>query len=498
MFVVFERGGGRVSRPSTKTQFPTRYEPQPAWQELAHSAVRSRRPQPPAWMAVLTSAWAPAKVSTTVVPHRKPFMTPYFFRKTLAITALLCSTFAFAAPTPLATLRGELRNFSPDGRYAAVFEGTGVVLYEVAGWKRLGEARFKLARSVSALLVDNDGRLAGLYDDQGTWIEIWEWKDRLAGVGAVKLAPAGSITLDNYQIVVEGMGQIYRGIRAAYDDSKKRILHEGERYTPFNFRCSPELYLTLAPRLTAKTTPEEIKAHGCKANETGPSSFGGPGRHRVWQSDLIVSETTSYWVYTGHPAHGPGEFVERDGKASFSVISPSRTVEYTTKPGSTEVIKISTAQYDLLAGPAWQIRPKAPDAPAFELAHLKVAGYVPRRVSPEGKLIAFSNGEFTKVFAAETVLDRYAGMDPAILQDLLMEKISAALRDKRAVEALPHFERLAKTGAVLPESFYYYRIETLEAAGKKADARESANQYLEKYGKKGKYYSQVISLLARL
>ncbi len=104
--------------------------------------------------------------------------------------------------------------------------------------------------------------------------------------------------------------------------------------------------------------------------------------------------------------------------------------------------------------------------------------------------------------------DPYPGMDKGVVVDIVMKKITAAIKAgenataaNKAGEyakALTEFSFLEKQGEKLPESFYYYYTETLEKTGKKAEAREHANDYLKRYGKGGKYYSQVIEIISRL
>jgi hypothetical protein len=94
--------------------------------------------------------------------------------------------------------------------------------------------------------------------------------------------------------------------------------------------------------------------------------------------------------------------------------------------------------------------------------------------------------------------DPYPGMDKGVVVDIVMKKITAAIKAGEHAKALTEFSFLEKQGEKLPESFYYYYTETLEKTGKKAEAREHANDYLKRYGKGGKYYSQVIEIISRL
>lgn len=86
--------------------------------------------------------------------------------------------------------------------------------------------------------------------------------------------------------------------------------------------------------------------------------------------------------------------------------------------------------------------------------------------------------------------------------DLLMAKITAALKAEKPAEALPAFVELEgmepSLQNPLPESFKFFYIDTLDKTGDKAKALKRAEAYLDKYGKNGKYYGQVIEIMSRL
>ncbi|PWF49177.1 hypothetical protein [Massilia glaciei] len=107
-------------------------------------------------------------------------------------------------------------------------------------------------------------------------------------------------------------------------------------------------------------------------------------------------------------------------------------------------------------------------------------------------------GHYFELVSSDPSLDPYAGMDRSIVLELLMTKITNAIKENKHEEALPHFVRLEKLGTPLPESFYYYYIQALAGANQKLDAKTRATNYLTTYGKKGKYYAKVIELLAQL
>ncbi len=90
------------------------------------------------------------------------------------------------------------------------------------------------------------------------------------------------------------------------------------------------------------------------------------------------------------------------------------------------------------------------------------------------------------------------GLEKDIEVDILTTRITGLLKDGKTAEALPLFEKLEGMNVKLPESFDFYYIDTLDKAGNAAKAVERSEAYLKKYGKKAKYYGQVIEIVSRL
>lgn len=103
-------------------------------------------------------------------------------------------------------------------------------------------------------------------------------------------------------------------------------------------------------------------------------------------------------------------------------------------------------------------------------------------------------------FALLGISTPYAeSLDKSIQADILMKKITNALEKNRPAEGLPFFEELEALDMPLPESFYFYYIDTLDKSGVNADKTfERAEKYLTSYGKKGKYYERVIDIMSRV
>jgi len=86
--------------------------------------------------------------------------------------------------------------------------------------------------------------------------------------------------------------------------------------------------------------------------------------------------------------------------------------------------------------------------------------------------------------------------NPGLKTDVTMAKITALLKASRYEDALPYFEQLERSQVVLPEFFYYYQIDTLYRTKNVSQTLLKSQAYLEKFGKKGRHYSEVISISA--
>jgi len=82
--------------------------------------------------------------------------------------------------------------------------------------------------------------------------------------------------------------------------------------------------------------------------------------------------------------------------------------------------------------------------------------------------------------------------------DILMAKIMKAIKAERAVDALPSFAELESMEPTLKkplsENFHYYYIDALNNSGDFVKALSRSDIYLEKFGKKGKHYGEVIEV----
>lgn len=112
----------------------------------------------------------------------------------------------------------------------------------------------------------------------------------------------------------------------------------------------------------------------------------------------------------------------------------------------------------------------------------------------------FKNGDLERECALKDCdpnYDPYEGFDEKTKNDIVMSKITTAIKEERYRDALPHFAYLEKINKNLPESFYFYQIQSLSKAGRSEDATNKAKDYLKRYGSNSKYYAEVIEILGR-
>lgn len=112
-------------------------------------------------------------------------------------------------------------------------------------------------------------------------------------------------------------------------------------------------------------------------------------------------------------------------------------------------------------------------------------------------------GEFRKAYGNYfdiLVREPYPDMDKDIVVDIEMSKIKSVIEKKNASPGeykniLPSFYYLETKLDDLPESFYYYFIEVLAKQYRLDLVKVRATDYIKKYGKNGKYYTEVIQRL---
>lgn len=91
----------------------------------------------------------------------------------------------------------------------------------------------------------------------------------------------------------------------------------------------------------------------------------------------------------------------------------------------------------------------------------------------------------------------YKKLDHKIKKEVMMSKIIAAIKEDRYKDALPYFSSLERHDNNLPESFYFYYIQSLSKVGYQQDTNVKAQEYLKKYGSNAKYYAEVIEIMGR-
>lgn len=113
------------------------------------------------------------------------------------------------------------------------------------------------------------------------------------------------------------------------------------------------------------------------------------------------------------------------------------------------------------------------------------------------KFVAFSCGDFTTFYKAEDLLNPYLGYDKDVAIDMAMAKITKSISNNDNKDALLYMNYLLTLDEKLPEAFYPQYIKVLEATKNVASAKRVANVYIQKYGKAGKFYGEMIEVLSR-
>lgn len=113
-------------------------------------------------------------------------------------------------------------------------------------------------------------------------------------------------------------------------------------------------------------------------------------------------------------------------------------------------------------------------------------------------------GEFNDLYRDFIKLvyrDPYKDLPDDVVTDLVMEKITTAIKNRDYANAIPNFIYLEERSEKLPESFWYFYMETASNVNDndndKTKVRALGMKYIKDYGKNGKYYDKVISLMAK-
>lgn len=123
----------------------------------------------------------------------------------------------------------------------------------------------------------------------------------------------------------------------------------------------------------------------------------------------------------------------------------------------------------------------------------------------------YINNELIKECGIRECDDPYNSLDldEKTKVNIIMSKITTAIKEERYKNALVYFISLEKHSSNLPESFYFYQIQTLLNASHRGGHSMGADrallqavdikaqEYLKKYGSKGKYYAEVVEIMGR-
>jgi len=94
--------------------------------------------------------------------------------------------------------------------------------------------------------------------------------------------------------------------------------------------------------------------------------------------------------------------------------------------------------------------------------------------------------------------DPYAKFDDETALKIIVKKITTLIENGSYTDSLFYFSMWERRQENLPEEFYYYYAKALEQTGNKEKSMKYATKYLNKYGKDGGHYEQIIELIALL
>jgi hypothetical protein len=428
---------------------------------------------------------------------------------------------------PVATLQGQFRNFSPDGRLAVVQEGEGLRIYDTATWKPSPLLAPRAARSgdFPSICVDNDGKVAACRPGE---LQILDFRGEPKVLCAIRNTPtfAAFPVLSGNRLLVKVVAIPRRPTASESLRLTKIILlmrtkvnyaYFAYRIASFSVPLGTVVERCLDGGADRLAEPEALEALRRQAvggveewiiNDNRSRSGNGSEAvlkpvqltDRIWRFKITYQTVSAASCESGTVSECP---YWGSQQRMFTAQAPAYDQQDTSRS-----IYLSEAPYELRglkgrgcalekSGPdgGWRLIPRGPDAlPPFAL------DFTPTHTSMDGRWIAGTRGSeaATLVFAAEVLADPYADYAPDILQDLLLTKIIGLMKAGNSGAALPYFRRLEHTGVAQPQSFYYYRMKALEDTGRRAEARTEAEAYLQRHGKKGEYYAEVIALLGRL
>lgn len=107
-----------------------------------------------------------------------------------------------------------------------------------------------------------------------------------------------------------------------------------------------------------------------------------------------------------------------------------------------------------------------------------------------------------RLFLITCLLMLFAGnlhaLPKEVLKDKYMMSLTQALKTKDYKAALPLFEKLEALKLPLSKSFLYFKGEALARTQQPLAAEKVLTQYIEKAGRKGKYYKPALKLLVEI
>ena len=91
----------------------------------------------------------------------------------------------------------------------------------------------------------------------------------------------------------------------------------------------------------------------------------------------------------------------------------------------------------------------------------------------------------------------YKDFDAETKVDIVMSKIINSIKNNENIDALIYMNYLQTLNVKLPEAFYPQYIKVLDANKDTKKKKNVAKKYIQKYGKTGKFYGEMIEALSR-
>lgn len=430
--------------------------------------------------------------------------------KGLIFFSATCSTLAIADNsltfTPGALIKspamlnvdGTLLTFSPNGEYALFKKGTDYFVYQTSNWKKLSSFH-ALDKLPKRALLDDYQRLILDYGYISGSLKEVEYQffqninSRPKGVNFNLNKSAKNFYIKNNQLYFDVI---------VFDRTKRsRIVNcEIEKIDFILNNVDDKLYDSNCISFNIKpnfySDYSKYFEHGLYSNFSR-YSFHGQGN-----KDSSYGYYVSYLPSSAYNVKGFNKLDNINNAVYFSTFNEDINTDklnltYFFNGGEiydsrVEVINKDMPSYSLdFTRLCFTLNNKNPKKLELDGYYYRVIPHVSR------KFIAFNCGDFTTFYKAEDLLNPYLGYDKDVIIDMVMAKITKSISNNDNKEALRYMNYLQTLNVKLPEAFYPQYIKVLDANKYSGSVKDIANDYIQKYGKAGKFYGEMIEVLSR-